>query len=181
MTDNPPEDPTKNVRDILEAAIARIDDLRKAEVNRIDEKIELIDIKVQTQFTSAKEAVNTAFEAQEKAIGAALVGTREAINKSDATTDKRFDLLSEKIDGIAETISKNTGAQGIYVTHSDLSIEMEKLRTSFESMLRPVINFMNSSQGQQKGVSSSWGVLLGAVGLISTIIGIFMIMSRFLP
>lgn len=194
-------DPTLNVKESINQEVSRIDDLRKAEVKRIDDnidnleeksgtislkdyfdlKITLTDTKVQSQFTSAKEAVAIASTAQEKAMVAAQVGTKEALDKADTNNDKRFDAISQKIDTVTETISRNTGAQGIYVTHSDLSIEMEKLRISFESMLTPVKTFMDNQQGQQKGISGSWGVLLGGVGFISTIIGIFMIMSRFLP
>lgn len=171
-------DPTANVQNIVAEAVNRIDDLRNAEVKRIDEKIYAGDVKYQIQFNAAKEAVGIALIAQEKAVAAALEGTREAINKADATTDKRFDLLSEKIDGIGETISKNTGAQGIYVTHTDLSVAMDKLQTNIEATLRPVVTFMNSQTGRDKGISSSWGVALGGVGFIATIIATFLALSR---
>ena len=171
-------DPTVNVKNIVNEAVARLDDLRTIEVKRIDEKIDLGDDKYQIQFNAAREALGIALVAQEKAVAAALEGTKEAIVKNDANTDKRFDLLSEKIDGIGETISKSAGAQGIYVTHSDLSIEMEKLRNSFEDMLRPVVTFMNSQTGQQKGISASWGVLLAGLGAVATIIAIFFALSK---
>src|ERR1035437_1142814 len=105
-------DPSFNVRGLLEEVVKRQDDLREGEFHRIDEKIALIDTKVQTQFNSAKEAVGIASVAQEKAMAAALEGTKDAINKADVNTDKRFDSLSEKIDGIAQTMSKNSGQSG---------------------------------------------------------------------
>src|ERR1035437_2951068 len=138
-------DPSINVKTMIAESIERLDDLRKVEIRRIDERIDASDDKYQVQFNSAKDAVSIALIAQEKAVAAALEGTKEAINKADVTTDKRFDLLSEKIDGIGESISKSAGAQGIYVTHSDLSTEMEKLRNSFETMLLPVVAFMNAN------------------------------------
>lgn len=174
---NPP-DPTANVQNIVSNAIKRIDDLRISEVKRIDEKINNNDIKYEIQFADAKEAVNTAFIAQEKAISAALIGTKEAINKSDATTDKRFDLLSEKIDGVVEVISKSTGERGVYVTHIDLSVAMDKLQANIEGTLRPVVTFMNSQTGRDKGIGSSWGVLLGSVGFIATLITVFLAISK---
>ena len=150
--------------------VNRIDSLHEVEIKRIDEKFEDSDIKYQIQFNAAKEALGIALIAQEKATAAALEGTKEAITKADVATDKRFELLSEKIDGVSKVLSQNTGAQGIYVTHSDLSTEMEKLRLSFEGMLSPVVTFMNSSQGKSQGFSASWGIILGAVGLTSTVI-----------
>ncbi len=156
-------------QDIAEA-FKRIDALRDSETKRLDEKIRDGDVKYQIQFSAAEKALGIALTAQEKQVAAALEGTKEAIVKNDANTDKRFDLLSEKIDSIADTMSKSTGERGIYVTHSDLSTEMEKLRLSFEGMLSPVVTFMNSSQGKSQGFSASWGIILGAVGLTSTVI-----------
>lgn len=177
-TQNKNIDPSKNVLELVEASIKRLDDLANLREKHFEDKIHDKDIQYQLQFNSAKEAVSIALIAQEKAVAAALEGTKEAINKADINTDKRFSLLSEKIDGITSTMNKSTGERGIYVTHSDLSSEMEKLRTSFESMLRPVITFMNNQTGQQKGVSGSWALLLGAVGLISGLIGIFFALSN---
>jgi hypothetical protein len=176
QTANPP-DPTINVRELIDEATGRVDDLRAVEVRRLDEKISASDDKYQIQFNAAKEAVGIALIAQEKEVASALEGTREAISKADATTDKRFDLLSEKIDGVMEIISKSTGAQGIYVTHSDLDIAMDRLQASIEATLRPVVTFMNNSQGQQRGVSSSWGVLIAVIGATSAIVAV---LSRFL-
>lgn len=166
------KDPTINVQHLLESAVSRLDDLRTAdysrlhhdvesEIHRIDEKIkdnkEFSNLRVDDtiimsnqRFEAQQLALKDALISQEKAVAAALVGAKEVTDKNDANTNKRFDLLSEKMDGIGEQISKNVGASGIYVTHSDLSTEMEKLRTSFEGMLRPVITFMNTQTGQQR-------------------------------
>jgi vacuolar-type H+-ATPase subunit E/Vma4 len=154
MTDH--LDPTLNVKNIVSEAVKRIDDLRTIEVKRIDEKFKEIDLRYEAQFTAAKEAVASALE-----------GTKEAINKADITTDKRFDLLSEKIDGIAEAMSRNSVTEKIYVTHTDLSIEMEKLRNSFEGMLRPVITYMNSQTGKDKGVGMGWAYIVGGIAAAS--------------
>src|ERR1035437_1848236 len=113
-------DPSLNVREMITEAISRVDDLRHSEVRRIDEKIKDSDSKYQIQFSAAKEALGIALVAQEKATAQALEGTKDAINKADTNTDKRFTLLSEKIDAVIETTNRNTGERGIYVTHSDL-------------------------------------------------------------
>ena len=204
-------DPTTNVRELIDLEKGRTDDLRKIEVKRIDGRIEYLKEYFDLRVTDTVLASNQRFEAQqlalkdalisqEKAVAAALEGTKEAINKADATTDKRFDLLSEKIDGVVETISKNVGEQGVYVTHTDLSVAMDKLQTNIEATLRPVVTFMNSQIGKEtvtdpamtkltrvvedlvgtksQGISTSWAVLLGAVGFIATILTIFFALSK---
>lgn len=172
------KDPTFNVRELIELSIKRIDDLAEIREKKVEEKFHDKDTQYQLQFTSAKEAVGIALIAQEKAVSAALEGTREAINKADLNTDKRFSLLSEKIDGITTTMNKSTGERGIYVTHSDLSAEMEKLRLSFEGMLRPVVTFMNSQTGQQKGVGISWQTMVTVVSVCGTLIAMFFTLSK---
>jgi hypothetical protein len=163
-------DPTSNVRELVDASIKRLDDLAEARSKYTDEKIHDKDTQYQLQFGSAKEAVGIALIAQEKAVAAALEGTKEAINKADINTDKRFSLLSEKIDGITDTMNKSSGERGIYVTHSDLSIEMEKLRISFETMLRPVVTFMNSQTGGAEKETHIMSYMVSAIGITSTVI-----------
>ena len=171
-------------QDITES-FKRIDYLRESETKRIDEKIRDSDTKYQIQFSAAEKALGIALTAQEKQVAAALEGTKEAIVKNDANTDKRFDLLSEKIDGIANTISKTSGERVIYVTHNDLAVFGEKLQASFEDALKPLISQVNSltaaqsnQQGRSSGLSTGWATLLGSVGLISGLIGIFFALSK---
>lgn len=174
------KDPTLNVREFIGDSIKRVDDLRAAESHRVDGRFETItdkfkdyDTKYQIQFTAAKEAVGIASTAQEKLVAQALDGAKEAINKADVATDKRFELLSEKITTLSDTLSKNAGAQGIYVTHTDLSVEMEKLRSSFETMLRPVITFMNSAQGTGKGRQDMYGWITSGILFLIVVAGFF--------
>lgn len=170
-------DPSFNVREMLEASVNRQDNLRESEthrldhdVQRLDDKFKDSDVKYQIQFNAAKEALGIALIAQEKGTAAALEGTKEAINKADVATDKRFSLLSEKIDGVVETINKNTGSQGIYVTYTDLSAALDKLQTNIENSLKPVIAFMNSQQGRATGSSSSYASVATIIGISIAVI-----------
>lgn len=187
-------DPTANVLLLVEKSVDRLEDLRIAEnkrqddlrelevkridhgiaveIDRVDDRFKDNDVKYQIQFNAAKEALGIALIAQEKAVASALDSTKEAINKAEIATDKRFELLSEKIDGVSELLNKNAGAQGIYVTHTDLSNEMSKLRADFEIMIRPVVTYMNSTQGQQKGQGMGWAWILGGVTFFAAIIAL---------
>ena len=162
-------DPTFNVRELVEVSIKRLDDLAEARAKQLDDKIHDKDIQYQLQFNSAKEAVSIALIAQEKAVAAALEGTKEAINKADINTDKRFSLLSEKIDGITSSMSKSSGERGIYVTHTDLNIAMDKLQSSIEATLRPVVTFMNSQTGSKTGMADLAGWIFGGLTLLLAI------------
>lgn len=218
-----PQDPTINVKNIVEEAVSRIDDLRVAEVRRIDERIDANDDKYQIQFADS-----------EKAVISALIATKENGNKADQTNEKRFDAvnesysklseqqtklltrneydsahksLAEKIDGVESRINRTEGQSGVFVTHTDLSSSLEKLQGNIEVMIRPIVTnqdvlntFMNSQRGKEgvtdpamtkltkavedlvgtksQGISASWGVLVGAVGFIATLIAIFFALSK---
>jgi len=101
--------PSFNVREMLDVSVVHQRELRESETRRVDElailrekhiadKFRDENEKYQIQFSAAKEALGIALVAQEKSTAQALDGTKEAIVKNDANTDKRFDLLSEKID-----------------------------------------------------------------------------------
>jgi len=187
MPENNPNifDPTSNVKELVEGSIRRLDDIRQIEVDRITDKIDANDIKYQMQFNAAKDNVSIALIAQEKAVAAALDAAKEATSKSEISMDKRFDLLSKKIDELMEIINKNTGAQGIYVTHNDLNNSFDKFRIDIETMLRPVITkveqlstVQNTTQGRSSGLNMGWVYLIGAVSLLGTIISIFFSLSN---
>lgn len=165
--------------------IKRIDEVSELKWKYINEKIQDRDTKYQIQFTAAEKAIAIASTAQEKLVAQALDGTKEAINKADVATDKRFELLSEKINGLSDILNKNAGAQGIYVTHSDLGIVVEKIQTSFESALKPLVlqvnnitAAQNNQQGKSSGLNAGWAYLLGGISLISTLIAIFVALSK---
>src|ERR1035437_9573995 len=132
----------------------------------IDTRLEAIIMMASQRFDAQQLALKDALIAQEKGTSVALVNTEKAIDKAAANTDKRFDELSDKITGAIDTINRSTGAQGVYVTHTDLSGEMEKLRVSFESMLRPVITFMNEKQGSGTGIKDLGGMAATAISVL---------------
>lgn len=174
-------DPSPNVREMISEAVNRVDDLHAAEIRRVNDRFtdrkDYFDLRITDTVAAANQrfdaqqlALKDALIAQEKSTANALEGTKEAINKADINTDKRFQLLSEKIDGITDTMNKNTGERGVYVTHSDLTSEMEKLRVSFSAMLQPVVNFMNSQTGQSKGQDKIWAYVIAAAGILIAIV-----------
>ena len=157
------------VKNMVKEAVIRLDDIREIETKRIEDKFKDIDTKYQIQFTAAEKAIAIASTAQEKLVAQALDGTKEAINKADIATDKRFELLSEKINGLSDTLNKNAGAQGIYVTHTDLQQSLDRLQTNIEVTLKPVVAFMNSAQGSGKGRQDMFGWIVAGITIIVSI------------
>jgi N-methylhydantoinase B/oxoprolinase/acetone carboxylase alpha subunit len=136
----------------------------------VDTRFDAIILNASQRFDAQQLALKDALLAQEKGTSLALVNTEKAIDKAAANTDKRFDELSDKISTAIDSINKSTGASAIYVTHTDLSSEMEKLRVSFEGMLRPVVTFMNSQNGKSDEGKNIWAYVVTAISLIISII-----------
>src|ERR1035437_3759148 len=146
----------------------------------IDTRFDAVILNASQRFDAQQLALKDALMAQEKQTALALINTEKAIDKADINTDKRFGALSEQIGALAETLNKNTGAQGIYVTHSDLAIVVDKIQTSFETALKPLVSQVNnltaaqnSQQGKSSGLNAGWGYLIAGVSLIGMIISIF--------
>jgi hypothetical protein len=96
------------------------------------------------------------FDAQTTAINAALLAAEKAVTKAETAADKRFELLNELRMGVA--------------TKSDYEAQ-EKLITSISSRL-------DKQEGKSTGLTSGWGYLIGAIGLISVVVSLFITLTK---
>jgi len=71
----------------------------------------------------------------------------------------------EKANELREQINSE---RGHYATKADLTAAMEKVAAE----LKPLMDYVAAERGRDRGVASSWGVLIGAVGLIVGLITI---------
>lgn len=199
---------SERLDDLRKAEVRRIDE--KIESNDDKYQIQFSDSKeaILTALATVKESGNKADSANEKRFDAVNDSTSK-LSEQQAKLLARTEYetghaaLTEKIDGVESRINRTEGVSSFYVTHSDLTNALDNQSNKFELMLRPVITYMNSQSGKEavtdpamveltkavkdlvgtksQGISASWSILLGAVGLISTIIGIVLVISRFLP
>src|ERR1035437_374099 len=109
----------------------------------IDTRFDAVMLSASQRFDAQQLALKDALMAQEKQTALALINTEKAIDKADLNTEKRFALLTDKIDGAVDAISKSTGQQGVYVTHSDLNIIVDKIQTGFNDALKPLVSQVN--------------------------------------
>jgi len=88
-------DPTKNVLDLVKEAIKRLDDLAAAETRRIDAMFSERDKRYEQKFTDLKVALDSAIAERDKSTLAALAAQKEAVNKAEASSEKRFEGVNE--------------------------------------------------------------------------------------
>lgn len=106
-----------------------------------------------TEWTivTLKEYFEKILEEKDKAINIALSSAKESVIKAENAAEKRFELLNELRSGVAT--KDQLGA---------LEKVVDDLRSS-----------RDTGTGKSSGISQSWAILLGAIGLIGTILAIF--------
>jgi chromosome segregation ATPase len=126
-TASPVIDPTKNVLDLVTAAIERQDDLRAGEAKLYDERHE----NVQREFdnierrrtehkSDTKVAVDAAFTAAKEAVREQAAASDKAISKSEATVSGQIKAVEGTVDDLKDRIGKlETQQQTKIETRSD--------------------------------------------------------------
>jgi hypothetical protein len=197
-------DPTRNVLDLVEASVKRLDDLRDVENRRIEEKIadEKTHIREILELNSLYGRELTVAEA--KRIDAIRVVDVNAVAVAAERSTQQATVLATQVSASAETLralvatTATTAATQAQQNNTQLSDRIALLEKNQyqgagrESVTDPamveltanvkaLVAISQQNIGKGQGLSQGWVVLLGAVGLIATILGIFMILSRFIP
>jgi hypothetical protein len=76
----------------------------------------------------------------------------------------------EKANELREQINRE---RGLYATQTDLTAAIREVVAN----IKPLADYVSGQQGRSGGIGSSWGVLLGAVSLLSTIVVLFFVLS----
>jgi hypothetical protein len=115
------------------------------------DKIEDVEVRTQERFTLSKQAVDAALAAAEKAITAAMSAAEKAVTKAETAAEKRFDSVNEFRSAMKDQQS----------TFAD--------RNQVEFRLGAIEKRIENAEGLTKGISNSWGFIVGAAGVASAI------------
>jgi hypothetical protein len=179
----PTVDPTKNVLDLVEAAVQRQDDLRldlKARVDAehvtlkeyIRDVLEAYDRRYEQRFDAAqkaldaaliaqRDAVKEAFTAQKEAVTAALASADRAVSKAEADAARRFQGVEEfraQLGDQQRTLMPRVEAENRLATLSEKVGVLEGFRT--EALSRGV------------GHTQGYGVAIGIISLVLTLLSV---------
>jgi 1-deoxy-D-xylulose 5-phosphate reductoisomerase len=120
-----------------------------------DDMIELVsanDLRYQQRLDAQSKALDFAATAAKEAVNAALAGADKAAAKTELSADKRFADLGELIKEQLRSVAANIDA-------------------SANRILR-IEQWEATMTGKGVGYSAAWVFALGAVGLVSTLLGI---------
>lgn len=121
-----------------------------------DEKIALL-----------KEYVGQRFIDQDKAVQAALLATKEAIQKAETATEKRFDSVNEFRAQLADQSNTLMPRQEYSVQHKAL-----------EDRVTDLNDRMNKVDGAKEGSQVTIGKIYAAIAAVGVILGIVIMIAN---
>lgn len=165
-------DPTANVRELVEAAIKRIDDLFDAGTKRLDERIDALvgRIAAEGDKSTALRAQRDTYEAR---IGAIHTDYQKQISAIlERQTDKSASVLADAVNKATErlaVVEKNQYTSGGQTSVRDPATADALTRIS--TTLAELSSKGSQSEGRSKGLSDAGAIFLGACAVISVLIG----------
>lgn len=157
-------DPSKNVLDLVKAAIKRLDDLNESGTRRLDQRIDN-----ESDKSTAMRAQRDFYETRIEVIKGDF--TRQIASILERQQDKSAILLAQTVDKVTErlaAVEKNqytTAGQAIVRDPAvsdaitQMSATIQKLTTSNENTV-----------GRREGLSAAGAILLGFGGLVGTVV-----------
>lgn len=192
----PTVDPTKNVLDLVAAAVLRLDDLRVAESRRQDELLSQ-----RMSHTDAIQTLTNQFndklrDAEAKRIDAIRAVDVNAVAVASARAAEQATVLANQVQvsadalrvlvaSSAQTLAAQQATALAEITKRIAELERSKYEGAGRSTvadprmerLAEAVERMGSRQdsgaGKSAGINAAWVGLLGLVSLIATALGIF--------
>jgi hypothetical protein len=135
-----------HLRELLEATDSAIGAHLTAQIQDVHRQLGEADLRYQQRYDSQTPALDAARVATDLAVSAALIAADKSVSKAEIAAEKRYDTVSKRIDDLKEDFNKSI--------------------TTLNSTLAGMA-------GRSGGHGESWIYLVGAIGLLATIIAIY--------
>lgn len=116
---------------------------------------------VDNRFEAQDKAVAAALAAQEKAVTAALAAADRAVAKAEAASERRFESINEFRGALADSAR-------LLMPRSEAEQQMRAMTDKIDD----VTNRVNARDDRGRGLGQGWVILVAAIGLIGTVIGL---------
>lgn len=131
-----------------------------------------------TEDINLREYVDALFAEREKAVEAALAAQEKAVNAALAASDKAIQKAEVNAEKWRENANEWRGAMSDRDRQLPSRREVEQSTKAIEARLTGVENFIQSQQGRSTGLAAGWGYLIGAVGLLSALVTVAVVLSH---
>lgn len=120
----------------------------------------------EARLSANDTAISAALAAQKELAQGALLSAERAILKAEAATEKRFEGVNEFRSALADQ-------QRTLLPRAEAEVRLKAL----DDMLAIISRRLSVLEGRSSGVLSGWSLAVGAVGLLSVLVTIFMALS----
>ena len=144
-----------------------VDHIARAHIEHLKDLIASADKRYEQRFDAQEKAVGAALASVERAGATALAAAKEAVNKSEASTNDRLALhngLQQRLDGQTATFPTRK--------------EVEQNFSSLTERLNRLQERVDKGEGKDSGASALWGYIAGVFGLLIGASGIVLAISR---
>lgn len=108
------------------------------------------------RYEAQERALAAALLSAKEAVAAALAAAKEAVLKAELSSDKRLELLNELRTGVAT---------------------VEQLE-ALEKIVNELAKRVDRSEGRGAGMGAMWGWVAGAIGMLTTLATLVVLVSR---
>lgn len=199
----PVVDPTKNVLDLVQNSIERLDDLRAADQLLVVAKLQIMEAKVialgdMQRLRAEHSSEITQLESKRldaiRAVDVAAVQTAadraaQAITALAATTTTNAENLRNALTTTATTIAKQTADTVAGITERLTSLErssyvgqgkagvIDPAAAANAELLQRLLIAQSAGAGKSQGQDNTWKVVASVIGVIATLVGIYAVVK----
>jgi hypothetical protein len=102
-----------------------------------------------------KEYTDQRFEAQDRAVQAALQAAKEAVDKANIASEKRFESINEFRGQLSDQ-------QATFLTRNEYGAQHDAMA----QRLQDLADRFNTSSGRTTGLGASWGVIVSVASIL---------------
>jgi len=129
-----------------------------------------MDKRFDQRMNDSDKASAAALQAAKEAVSAALAAAEKAVLKAEIAADAKFELLNELRGAMKDQAAMFATITSMNSMDDAHSASLKSLTDSFTEKMRSVESRLDKNEGADKGLSISWMIIIGAVGIIGTII-----------
>lgn len=126
-----------------------------ASLNALEERVAALDRLMEAKFVTFQVLVSS----QAEKVKLALDAADKAVSKAEQATEKRFESVNEFRASLADQ-------SATLVTRTEFISKVEAVAEK----LSDLTDRLNRAEGKGAGIGALWGWIIGAIGLLSTVV-----------
>lgn len=162
----------------VDKAIGHLHELMNEVVAHLRLMMDERDLRYDQRFKAQTEAVSTAMTAAEKAVAAALSAADRAVAKAETASERRFESVNEfraSLNDMTRLLIPRSEADKQF---GAIAEKVDSLHRSISEKVDSLQQRMDKTEGSGAGLQKGWGILLGLIGLVSSVVAIVVVLSQ---